>query len=80
MPSKGKQMISRVSSQPVARHSARPRAGLLGRFLLALATRRQHRRLLDLDDAMLRDIGVTRHEAWAEANRPFWDVPATWRR
>jgi len=30
------------------------------------------RLLLDLDDQMLRDIGVTRAEAEFEAGKPFW--------
>ncbi len=36
-------------------------------------------RLLDMDDAMLADIGLTRTEARQEAARPVWDVPANWR-
>lgn len=28
--------------------------------------------LAALDDRMLRDIGVTRAEAWCEAAKPFW--------
>jgi uncharacterized protein YjiS (DUF1127 family) len=33
---------------------------------------RQRRRLGELDDRMLRDIGLTRADAWAEAQKPFW--------
>lgn len=32
----------------------------------------QRRELLDLDDHMLADIGITRAEAESEARRPFW--------
>jgi uncharacterized protein YjiS (DUF1127 family) len=32
----------------------------------------QRRRLGGLDDRMLRDIGLTRADAWAEAEKPFW--------
>jgi hypothetical protein len=40
---------------------------------LAMADRvGQRRRLAELDDHMLRDIGVTRADAWAEAEKPFW--------
>lgn len=46
----------------------------------ALSLRRQRSRLADLDDRILRDIGITRAEAEAEANRPVWDVPPGWRR
>jgi len=43
-----------------------------------VALRRQRRRLSQLDDAALRDIGLTRTEAEAEAQRPVWDVPGHW--
>jgi uncharacterized protein YjiS (DUF1127 family) len=36
---------------------------------------RQRRRLLSLDDRMLKDIGITRAEAMREGTRPFWDTP-----
>jgi len=34
----------------------------------------QRRRLLALDDRMLKDIGLTRAEACREGARPFWDA------
>ncbi len=34
---------------------------------------RERRRLAELDDRQLRDIGLTRHEAAREARRHFWD-------
>ncbi len=33
---------------------------------------RTRRRLLTLDDRMLRDIGVSRADAWREGTKPFW--------
>jgi uncharacterized protein YjiS (DUF1127 family) len=33
---------------------------------------RQRRALAALDDHLLRDIGLTRHEAAREAHKPFW--------
>jgi uncharacterized protein YjiS (DUF1127 family) len=33
---------------------------------------RQRRQLAELNDYMLRDIGLTRLDAWAEAEKPFW--------
>ncbi len=33
---------------------------------------RTRKALLDLDDAQLRDIGLSREQARAEALRPFW--------
>jgi uncharacterized protein YjiS (DUF1127 family) len=56
-------------------HDAKGRA--LGRCVVAwfraAAERRRQRRLLAmLDDHLLRDIGVTREQALAEARRPPW--------
>lgn len=34
---------------------------------------RQRRALAAMDDAMLKDIGITRVDARREAARPFWD-------
>ncbi|WP_372574252.1 DUF1127 domain-containing protein [Ruegeria jejuensis] len=45
----------------------------------AWAVRRDRQKLLRLDDAALKDIGITRSEALAEARRSFWDAPETWR-
>lgn len=39
---------------------------------------RQRQALKRLDTAALRDIGVTRSEADAEARRSIWDAPDTW--
>jgi uncharacterized protein YjiS (DUF1127 family) len=49
--------------------------GLFARLRKALATRRQRRALMALDDRMLADIGRGRSEAYQEANRRFLDVP-----
>jgi len=53
--------------------------GLLRRLRTAVALTRQRRALAALDDAMLRDIGLTRGQALTEAARPFWDAPRHWR-
>ena len=39
---------------------------------LWLERARQRRQLAELSDHMLRDIGVTRADAWAETDKPFW--------
>ena len=45
-----------------------------------LATQGQRRALRALDSAALDDLGLSYADAKHEAGRPFWDVPATWRR
>jgi len=66
-------------------NSTAPCTPTLSRFsVLATITRlhgirRQRQTLKALDSAMLRDIGVSRAQADAEANRPIWDAPANWR-
>ncbi len=41
----------------------------VNRMLRRYHTRRQ---LLELEDRLLRDIGISRKEACIEANKPFW--------
>ena len=54
--------------------------GLSPKTLLDMfAVARQRRALLRLDDAALRDMGLTREQALLEAGRPAWDLPASWR-
>ena len=42
---------------------------LLELYIQRSKTRKQ---LLELDDAVLKDIGITRQQAWQEAKRYFW--------
>lgn len=54
------------------RHEPHP---LAAAFLLMkgwIERARQRRALAELDDQMLRDIGVTRVEAVRECDKPFW--------
>jgi len=50
-----------------------PRRGFA--FAVAMWTRRarSRRHLKRLDQHLLRDIGLTRHSAQCEAERPFWN-------
>jgi uncharacterized protein YjiS (DUF1127 family) len=50
-------------------------ASLLHRAALA----HSRRSLLRLDDHLLHDIGLSRHEAKAEAERRGWDAPSHWK-
>jgi len=51
---------------------------LLARISTAIAVRRQRAELARLPETLLADLGLTRAEALAEAQRPLWDVPARW--
>lgn len=77
-------MIDTVTLRPVTLRPVSPApaaqgrfiAGLLGGLVAALALwaarHRQRRELGELDERLLRDIGVTRGEALREAAKPFW--------
>lgn len=52
---------------------------LRSRLLAASGLARSRHSLRLLDDHLLCDIGLTRAEALAEADRASWDAPAHWR-
>lgn len=58
------------------RRASKP--GLLTRILYAHRLRKERHDLYRLTDAQLRDIGVTRADAEAEARRSAWDAPSHW--
>ncbi|UWQ42605.1 DUF1127 domain-containing protein [Leisingera aquaemixtae] len=58
----------------------KPHLSLLSRLRLLWTVRRQRNQLAALDERALRDIGVTRAEADAEARRGFWSAPSHWLR
>lgn len=60
-----------------SRHKA-AKVSLWSRLSAALAVHRQRQALAALDDHVLRDLGLSRDAALAEANRPLWDVPRHW--
>ena len=72
-------MITHSNAQALSVHHVGSK-GVFARLLLAHATWRQRRALARLDDAALRDIGVSRAQARSEVSRPAWDVPAHWLR
>lgn len=51
------------------------RTGLVTRVFRALSLVKQRQDLSRLDPHALRDIGMTKSEAEAEASRPIWDAP-----
>ena len=52
---------------------------LPARLMAAAALARSRRSLGRLDDHILRDIGLTRAEAEAEARQTSWDPPRHWK-
>jgi uncharacterized protein YjiS (DUF1127 family) len=69
-------------SLPLAARLHRTGAALIrlpARALGLAALARSRRSLLKLDDHLLRDIGLTRAEALAEAERASWDAPSHWK-
>ena len=64
----------------ITRAQPRRRLSLLARLRQMRIVRRQRLDLRNMSDRQLRDIGLTRDEAEAEAGRPLWDLSATWLR
>lgn len=60
--------------------SAPARLSLLARVAKMVSLKRERQSLAQMDDSRLRDIGINRHDARAEAERSAWDVPDHWRR
>lgn len=61
------------SRQPVLRRLARWLFSLVGRYDMAAERYRSRVALRELSDGQLKDIGITRKEAFREGARPFWD-------
>lgn len=59
--------------QPVLRRLARWVFSLVGRYDVAAERYRSRVALRELSDSQLKDIGLTRKEAFREGTRPFWD-------
>jgi uncharacterized protein YjiS (DUF1127 family) len=64
------------SPVPLVRERSRPGwAALLGRLGVAFAVARERRALRALSDEALKDIGLSRADAYREGTRSFWDLP-----
>ncbi|MEL7202491.1 MAG: DUF1127 domain-containing protein [Pseudomonadota bacterium] len=50
--------------------------GIFAKVAALLALFSERRRLADMPDHMLKDLGITRGQADAEARRPIWDSPS----
>jgi uncharacterized protein YjiS (DUF1127 family) len=68
--------IRTITGRPVSRLPAGSTllAALFGSLKGWYRTRRTRQQLLELSDAALDDLGLTRDAAVAEALRPFWDT------
>jgi len=58
-------------ARPAGR-SIRPLSMALRVVAFWIQRARQRRALAQLDDRLLRDIGITRYEATRESEKPFW--------
>lgn len=68
--------MTKVIAHRLSSLSHRPnRLGFMSFFSLY----RQRRALADLDAHLLQDLGLTKHEAMSEAERPVWDAPSNWK-
>ena len=70
--------MERAISTPCGPHRGDLRP--LGRLLTLMSLGRSRRRLGDLEEHLLRDIGLTRAEARQEAEKPIWNAPSHWLR
>lgn len=61
-------------------HTPAARPSLFAFAQQAAALHRQRAALRRLTDEALTDLGIGRDAAQREAARPFWDIPASWRR
>ena len=71
-------MITVTAHKSINSRCAPVQPGIWQRLGRLLAVTKQRRRLADLDDHLLRDIGLTREQANQEAKRRVWDVPGHW--
>jgi uncharacterized protein YjiS (DUF1127 family) len=66
------------SPGPMRRRGWMPAAGLLLRWVEVIeawrSRARSRRALLEMSDAMLKDIGLGRADAWREGSKPFWET------
>lgn len=73
-------MTHATAARPASRSPRKPQLSLLSRLRLLWSVRRQRDQLAALDDRALKDIGLTRADAEAEARRGFWSAPEHWLR
>ena len=63
----------------IARHkgslgrASRGLPGIVKQLFNAYERAKSRRSLAELDDHLLRDVGIDPHQAYTESSRPFWD-------
>jgi uncharacterized protein YjiS (DUF1127 family) len=68
------QQSSRHQQQHAVTEFVRQVVARVAHLSTALTVARERRALMQLDDRMLKDIGIGRSEAYREASKPFGDV------
>jgi uncharacterized protein YjiS (DUF1127 family) len=63
-----------TSRSDISMRSSRgsPLMRVISMIEMVFERRRSRLALMELSDAQLKDIGISRSEAFREANRPFW--------
>lgn len=65
-----------TSRSDISMRSSQARGSALMRVIslieMVVERRRSRLALMELSDVQLKDIGISRSEAFREANRPFW--------
>ena len=65
--------IRRAPSRGLVWRIAYSLVNAFGWLDFALERRRSRKALRELDDRLLKDIGISRADAYRESSRPFWD-------
>lgn len=71
-PAASRSMPSRAATRAV---QGVTRSAFWRRLVLAFSVGDERKRLSELTDAELADIGLTRDQALRESGRPIWDLP-----
>ena len=65
-------MVAITIPRPITRRTAPVRRRVLVLIRLWRRRLRERRALAAMDDRGLRDVGLTRYDAYYEARKPFW--------
>jgi uncharacterized protein YjiS (DUF1127 family) len=69
------QTVRHPAARLVTYRGANGLAWLRRRLAIAFAVARERRALLELSDDALKDVGLSRADAYREGTRSFWDLP-----